>query len=357
MKEAVKRIIGNEKGRVMELVLIMLTVGGLVLAPLLGLMSTGLLAGEVYERKTQEYYAADAGVEDCIAWLLQGKTGNQAWEWYCENNTGRRLTPIYINGRYVNVTMQGLAASNTYEVTSVATGPQGNTTVLCTLFAVAWMKGDLDIDHTYYGNAYVDGNVTVENPGGQIVGDLVAIGNVRLENQTELSSNVSVVGNVVLENNSNLDGNLCAAGEVTIGQSATITGDVSVEGNLELQNNSKIYGNVFITGGTIKLAQNCDIVGNIYADGDTTITFRNPNANIFGSVCDRGNLTVSFHNKNDNQITGSANATGNVTVIKPEYDVAIKQGTHSGCSCTWPDRPPCPGIPVDPLDIYTWQIV
>ena len=356
MKETVKRITRGENGRAMELVLILLTVGSLVLGPLLGLMSTGLLAGQVYERKTQEYYAADAGVEDCIAWLLDGKTGNAAWAWYCENNTGRRLTPIYINGRYVNITMEGLAASNTYKITSVAASPQGSTTVLCTLFAVAWIEGDLNINHTYYGNAYVDGNVVVENPGGQIVGDLVATGSLSLENQSELSSNVSVVGNVVLENNSDLTGNLCAAGNVSIGQSATVTGDVFVEGELVLENNAKIYGNVFVRG-NIKLAQNCDIVGNIYGDGDVTITFRNPNASIVGSVCDIGNINISFHNKNDNQITGSVNATGTVTVIKSTYVSAIKGGTCSGCSCTWPDRPPCPGIPVDPLDIYTWQIV
>jgi len=354
MKRAVKRIVRDEKGGAMELVLTLLTVGGLILAPLLGLMSTGLLAGQVYERKTQEYYAADAGVEDCIAWLLDGKDGNEAWEWYCENNTARRLSPIYVNGRSVDVTLEGLSASNVYKITSTVTGPQGRTTILCTLFAVAWIKGDLNIDHTYYGNAYVDGNVTVENPGGMINGDLVAAGDLTLENQVDLSSNVSVSGDVTLENNTDLTGNLCAGGEVTLGQSATITGDVYVEGDLVLDNNSKVYGNVFITGGTIKLAQNCDIVGNIYADGDTTITFRNPNANIFGSVCDRGNLTVSFHNKNDNQITGSANATGTVTVNHPE---AIKGGTCSGCNCTWPDRPPCPGIPVDPLDIFTWEIV
>jgi predicted acyltransferase (DUF342 family) len=357
MKAAVKRIIRmvrDETGHAMELVLILLTVGGLVLSPLLGLMSTGLLAGQVYERKTQEYYAADAGVEDCIAWLLDGKTGNDAWEWYCGNNTGTRLSPIYINGRYVDVAMEGLSESNTYKITSIVTGPQGRTTIMCTLFAVGWMKGDLNIDYTFYGNAYVDGNVTLENPGGQIVGDLVATGNLNLENQTDLSSNVSVDGNVVLENNSDLTGNLCAAGNVSLGQSATVTGDISVEGDLVLDNNSKIYGNVFITGGNIKLSQNCDIVGNIYADGDMTITFRNPNANVVGSVCDRGSITVSFHNKQDNQITGSVNATGTVTVNHPE---AIKGGYCSGCNCTWPDRPPCPGIPVDPLDIYTWEIV
>jgi len=55
---------------VLILVLILLVVGGLILTPLLGLMSTGLLAGRVYERKMEDYYAADAGVEDAI-WRIQ----------------------------------------------------------------------------------------------------------------------------------------------------------------------------------------------------------------------------------------------------------------------------------------------
>ena len=66
MKTVVKGAIRNEKGNVLILVLILLVVGGLILTPLLGLMSTGLLAGQVYEKKMDEYYAADAGVEDAI---------------------------------------------------------------------------------------------------------------------------------------------------------------------------------------------------------------------------------------------------------------------------------------------------
>jgi hypothetical protein len=66
MKTVVKGIIRNEKGYVLIAVLILLVVGGLILTPLLGLMSAGLLAGQVYEKKTDELYAADAGVEDAI---------------------------------------------------------------------------------------------------------------------------------------------------------------------------------------------------------------------------------------------------------------------------------------------------
>jgi hypothetical protein len=70
MKAAVKGIISNEKGYILIAALILLVIGGLILTPLLGLMSTGLLAGKVYEKKMHEYYAADAGIEDAL-WKIQ----------------------------------------------------------------------------------------------------------------------------------------------------------------------------------------------------------------------------------------------------------------------------------------------
>ena len=58
------------------MVLILIVVGGLILTPLLGLMQTGLISGQVYERKTAELYAADAGVEEAI-WRIQND--NLVW--------------------------------------------------------------------------------------------------------------------------------------------------------------------------------------------------------------------------------------------------------------------------------------
>ena len=64
MRTTVRRAITDQKGAgTLTLVLILLVVGGLILAPLLGFMSTGLTAGQVYEKKTAELYGADAGVE------------------------------------------------------------------------------------------------------------------------------------------------------------------------------------------------------------------------------------------------------------------------------------------------------
>jgi hypothetical protein len=66
MKNIAKRLIRDEKGQTLALALILLAVGGLIAASLLGYMGTGLFAGQVYERKMAELYAADAGVEDAL---------------------------------------------------------------------------------------------------------------------------------------------------------------------------------------------------------------------------------------------------------------------------------------------------
>jgi hypothetical protein len=70
MKIAVRRLIAEEKGQALVLVLILLLVGGLVIAPLLDFMGTGLMVGKgVYENKMYETYAADAGVEHALSLL------------------------------------------------------------------------------------------------------------------------------------------------------------------------------------------------------------------------------------------------------------------------------------------------
>lgn len=74
-----KGAIRGEKGNVLILVLILLVVGGLILGPLLGLMGTGLLAGQVYEKKTAELYAADSGVEDALWKITHGEIPSEAY--------------------------------------------------------------------------------------------------------------------------------------------------------------------------------------------------------------------------------------------------------------------------------------
>ena len=66
MKTAFNKLMRNEKGQALPIVLVLLLLGGLITAPLLGYMGTGLIAGRVHEDRMEELYAADAGVEDAL---------------------------------------------------------------------------------------------------------------------------------------------------------------------------------------------------------------------------------------------------------------------------------------------------
>jgi len=125
MKEAVKRIVRDEKGHGIDLVLILLGVGGLIMAPLLGLMSTGLLAGQVYERKTDELYAADAGVEDAV-WKIQNEVDEVMGLTECYPDWSYNMSEVNSKGVEVTITY---VTNLTYKVESIAAGNGSETQI------------------------------------------------------------------------------------------------------------------------------------------------------------------------------------------------------------------------------------
>ncbi len=64
MKRIMNKSIKDEKGQALILAMILMLVGGLIIVPLLGFMSTGLIVGRVFEDKMAQVYAADGGIED-----------------------------------------------------------------------------------------------------------------------------------------------------------------------------------------------------------------------------------------------------------------------------------------------------
>ena len=54
----------GERGYALAMVLVFMMLGGLIIAPFLGFMSTGHRTGVLFEDKTRQLYAADAGIED-----------------------------------------------------------------------------------------------------------------------------------------------------------------------------------------------------------------------------------------------------------------------------------------------------
>ena len=133
MKIAMKRLIRDEKGAAMVLVLVLLILGGLIVAPLLAHMGTGIVAGEVYERRTAELYAADAGVEDAM-WNIQHQVDeverlNQCYPDWSYNISDADGRVAEVNDRRVEVTIEWLD-SLTYRVLSVATTDSGSSTTV-----------------------------------------------------------------------------------------------------------------------------------------------------------------------------------------------------------------------------------
>jgi hypothetical protein len=132
-KIAVKRLIRDEKGQTLILVLILLAVGALIIAPLLDYMGTGLISGEVYDKKTDELYAADAGAEDAV-WKIQNQV-DEVYYLYCgggNHTLSYNITDV--NGKSVAVTIAYVDAF-TYNVTSIATGDGSGTKIVAYITA------------------------------------------------------------------------------------------------------------------------------------------------------------------------------------------------------------------------------
>ncbi|TRZ49141.1 MAG: hypothetical protein D4S01_09175, partial [Dehalococcoidia bacterium] len=72
MKRRLIQVIKGEKGQVLPAVLVLMLIGGLLIAPSLSYASTSLNAGQVFEKKVNGLYAADAGVEYALWHIVHG---------------------------------------------------------------------------------------------------------------------------------------------------------------------------------------------------------------------------------------------------------------------------------------------
>jgi len=96
----------NQKGQAFILTLILLLVGGLIIAPLLTFMNTGVRAGQTHEENMNELYAAGAGVEDSMYRVI---TDDATLLDLADNGTHSYSLPSSVNGLPVNVTVTKLA--------------------------------------------------------------------------------------------------------------------------------------------------------------------------------------------------------------------------------------------------------
>jgi len=123
MKRIFNKLRRDEKGQALIIALILMLVGGLIIAPVLAYVGSGLKIGkEVHEERMMELYAADAGVEDAL-WQIKQPTPDPN---KVPSTVGQFLTyPLSstVNGKTIDVTIywiSGDIGAGTYKVTSVA---------------------------------------------------------------------------------------------------------------------------------------------------------------------------------------------------------------------------------------------
>jgi predicted acyltransferase (DUF342 family) len=324
MKVAVKRIISDENGKVLALTLILLVVGGLIMTPLLGLMTSGLAAGQVYEKKTDELYAADAGVENGIWHLQQGGSVDDILE-------------FTMNGKAVTVEIEELPHEcyemATYEITSTATSQDGSgTTVVAQVTGITVYVDELFYDANA-GTVYIPNNVYVE-------------GDVELSAEVHIVGDLKAGGNVILNQGSLIGGIVCVGGDLTLNNNATIQASVYVGGDLTMNNLAIIESDLNV-GGSVTMSGSADITGGIHAEGDVTI--EGQAAVVNGNVCTNGNVTVGGQNT---LIDGDVYAGGTITA--DEGKITGERCDSGACGeCEIDDCPLGTGSP----EITMWLIV
>jgi hypothetical protein len=205
-KIGVKRLITDQKGAAIVLALILLLVGGLIAAPLLSYMGTGLLEGEVYETRTAELYAADAGVEDAI-WKIQNQDGYLP----CGPTSPPKAYNITdVNGKSVDVSIMW-ANNTTYRVLSTAAGDDDSHTQVDS--------------YVYYGSEWrdiLDFGVVALN------GDIIIAGSSELDSYPEEdNTRIYANGNIDVQGNSKVYGEAVATGTITYKPGAITPGPVT----------------------------------------------------------------------------------------------------------------------------------
>jgi len=118
----------GERGYALAMVLVFMVLGGLIIAPFLGFMSTGHRTGVLFEDKTRQLYAADAGIEDGKWHIRYDKLpGYDPYDYDTEwsyNLTDEDGGQVQVNGYDVAVTIQNVWMPMGIDVPDPATARQ-----------------------------------------------------------------------------------------------------------------------------------------------------------------------------------------------------------------------------------------
>jgi cytoskeletal protein CcmA (bactofilin family) len=242
MKNILNKLRTDQKGQAFVIVLVLLTLGSLTIAPLLSYMSTGLKAVQMHETKMQEYYAADAGVEEGIWQLTFGGLAVPP--------SGVSTLPQFtLNNTTVNVTVDDIS-NPTYKITSTASG----TTIVAYVVVRDITDGDLIVPS-----------------GAEWEGDIAATGDIVLQDSARVRGNICAGGDVRLDGRAKVElaDCLCTEGDLYVNGPDAGTGG----GETEVRINAYVKGDVYV-------GENTRVESDIYTDG----VIHDPWNNILGTV-------------------------------------------------------------------------
>lgn len=283
----------REGGSVMILVVVLMLVGSLMIGPLLSFMSSGIVSGRAYEKRTHELYASDAGVDHAM-WNVQKAVGlpgagDDPWEY----------TIADVNDKSVIVSIE-YVDEETFKVTATANSTGGSDTVIESYIKILWFPnfldqaitgvGDIDLKPGTVVNGDVQYNGTLDNQGtinGDVSTDEIT-GWPTVEDlsdyywkDVENSVPMPYPDDLIDVKTTNNIGPLYRDGDLEItttqdGESATLDGTVYVTGNLDFTQSGKDYAidlnnqTIFVEGAISFPSHRCTLVGSgaIIAIGD-----------------------------------------------------------------------------------------
>ena len=157
LRQMLSKFIKGQKGQALPIVLVLLVLGGLVIVPTLRYASTSLKGHEVVERKGDELYAADSGIDYAL---------------FKMSNRETTIDDYQLNGKTVSVNITDMGGGS-YLITSTATtSSSGSNTTIHTGVSSSGSFAYL-FDNAITGN----GDIILQ-PGTSVVGNVTASGTV-----------------------------------------------------------------------------------------------------------------------------------------------------------------------------------
>jgi len=353
MKRMARKIIRGERGQALIAVLILLLLGGLVTAPVLSLVTTGVDTNAVYEDDMDELYAADGGIEDAIRNIIAGDEdlpgeGDLPWSYQIAD----------INGREVDVTITFIDDS-TYSITSTAaTDEESSTTIESYVTSIGGSSIFDNAITAINGDISLGGNARVISSPTSGEGDIFANGNINLSGNARVEGDGTATGEIDTSGNSRIEGDetegatpvtppeIDSAPYLQEAEMGGIhEGNLSLSGNgtynlgpLHITGNLSISGNrTVILGGTVYVDGTISMSGNTRIEGGFTIV-ADSNIGLTGnSKLDLEDIPFVF--STDGNITTSGNNWTSAIIYAPNGHVNMSgnsriYGTVLGLSVT-----------------------